>query len=78
VITDIGTSARKFRIWFQAPARVGNYAFQVHIKSDTYFGTDVVKNVTLKVHDPKDLEETVVEELIPDDEDEGMFLSYSD
>lgn len=66
VITDIGTSPRKWRIQFQAPPQVASYLFQLHVKSDSYFGTDVVQEVTLNVHDAKHLEETVVEEIIPE------------
>ena len=66
VITDIGVSPRKWRIQFQAPPQVASYLFQLHVKSDSYVGVDVVLDVTLQVHDSKNLEESVVEEIIPE------------
>jgi len=66
VITDIGSTVRKWRIQFQAPPAVGKYAFQLHVKSDSYVGTDLVQDVELMVEDASKLEEKVVEEVIPE------------
>lgn len=66
VITDIGSTTRKWRIQFQAPPAVGKYAFQFNVKSDSYVGTDLVQDVELVVEDASKLEEKVVEEIIPE------------
>jgi translocation protein SEC63 len=73
VITDIGTSPRRFRVQFQAPPQVASYLFQLHVKSDSYYGTDLVQDVTLHVLDASKLEEKVVEEVIPEFGEEGIY-----
>jgi preprotein translocase subunit Sec63 len=76
VITDIGSSTRKWRIQFQAPAQVATYAFQLQVKSDSYVGTDVLREVELVVEDASKLEEEekTVEEVIP--EGSGTFPHF--
>jgi translocation protein SEC63 len=64
VITDIGSTTRKWRIQFQAPPAVGKYAFQLNVKSDSYVGTDWVQDVELVLEDASKLEQKVVEEMI--------------
>jgi translocation protein SEC63 len=71
VITDIGTSPRKFRIQFQAPPQVASYLFQFHVKSDSYLGTDFVQDIMLTVDDVSKLQEKIVEEIIPEGDEEG-------
>jgi len=70
-ITDIGAKPRKFRIQFQAPPQVASYLFQLHVKSDSYVGTDYSENVYLHLSDPSKLQEKVVEDVIPE-ADEGI------
>jgi translocation protein SEC63 len=72
VITDIGTSPRRFRIQFQAPPQVASYLFQFHVKSDSYLGTDFVQDIMLTVEDASKLQEKIVEEIIPEG-DEGTY-----
>ena len=74
VITDIGPPARKWRIQFQAPAQAATYAFQFHLKSDSYVGTDLMQDVELVVEDASKLEEKVVEEVIPEGSGTRCFL----
>jgi translocation protein SEC63 len=74
VITDIGATPRKWRIQFQAPPQ-GSYLFQLHVKSDSYYGTDLLQDIYLHVQDRSKLEEKVVEEIIPEPGEEGMFLA---
>ena len=51
---------------------MATYAFQLHVKSDSYVGTDVVRDVELVVEDASKLEEEKsVEEVIP--EGSGTF-----
>lgn len=45
---------------------MATYLFQLHIKSDSYVGTDLVQDVELVVEDASKLEEKVVEEVIPE------------
>jgi len=45
---------------------MATYVFQLHIKSDSYVGTDLVQDVKLDVEDASKLEEKIVEEVIPD------------
>jgi len=71
VITDIGTLPRKFRIQFQAPPQVASYLFQFHVKSDSYLGTDFVQEIMLTVEDASKLQEKIVEEIIPEKDEEG-------
>jgi hypothetical protein len=73
MITDIGISPRKWHVQFQAPPQVATYIFDLHIKSDSYCGTDIIQEVLLDVQDVSKLEETVVDEVIPESED-GMSL----
>jgi hypothetical protein len=49
--------------------------FQLHVKSDSYYGTDLAKVVVLKVQDASELEENVEIEEIPDELEEGMFYA---
>jgi translocation protein SEC63 len=70
-ITDIGPSPRKFRVQFQAPPQVGSSLFQFHVKSDSYLGTDFVQDIMLKVEDASKLQEKIVEEIIPEGDEEG-------
>ena len=44
---------------------MATYIFQLHIKSDSYVGTDLVQGVELVVEDASKLEEKVVE-VIPE------------
>jgi hypothetical protein len=74
MINDIGVSPRKWRVQFQAPPQVATYMFDLHIKSDSYCGMDIVQEVLLDVQDVSKLEETIVEEVIPESE-EGMSPS---
>jgi translocation protein SEC63 len=71
VITDIGTSPRRFCIQFQAPPQVASYLFQFHVKSDSYLGTDFVQDIMLTVDDVSKLQEKIVEEIIPEGDEEG-------
>jgi hypothetical protein len=50
----------------------------LHVKSDSYYGTDYVQEVLLHVQDASKLEEEqpVVKEIV-ESEDEGMFLVYT-
>lgn len=66
---------RKWRIQFQAPPQVNSYLFQLHVKSDSYYGTDLAKVVVLKVQDASELEENVEIEEIPDELEKGMFYA---
>ena len=75
-MTDIGKTSRKFRIQFQAPPQVASFLFQLHVKSDSYCGTDIVQDVMLNVQDASKLEEKVVEEVIPESGDEGIYISF--
>ena len=52
----------------------------MHVKSDTYYGTDFVHDITLNVQDPPELKEKVVEEVIPEAGEEGksFLLSIAD
>jgi hypothetical protein len=75
MITDIGISPRKWRVQFQAPPQVATYMFNLHIKSDSYCGTDIVQEVLLDVQDASKLEEIIVEEVIPESE-EGMSPGF--
>jgi len=68
VISDIGHTTRKWRVQFQAPPQVASYSFQLHVKSDSYLGTDIVQEVLLQVQEADKLQESVVEDVIP----EGM------
>jgi hypothetical protein len=49
--------------------------FQLHVKSDSYYGTDLVEAVVLKVQDASELEEKVEMEGIPDESEEGMLYA---
>jgi translocation protein SEC63 len=71
-VTDIGPKPRKFRIQFQAPPQVASYLFQLHVKSDSYVGTDYIEDIYLHLSDPSKLEEKVVEDIIPEG-DEGIL-----
>ena len=77
VISDIGHTARKWRVQFQAPPQIASYMFQLHIKSDSYYGTDIVKEVLLHVQEPNKLQESVIEDNIPDTDHEGLPLHQS-
>ncbi|KAG5437408.1 hypothetical protein PCANB_000839 [Pneumocystis canis] len=48
-IKNIGRRVKTFRVFFQAPSQTGVYTFQIQVKSDTYIGTDLKKNVEFKV-----------------------------
>ncbi|KAG4304493.1 hypothetical protein PORY_002203 [Pneumocystis oryctolagi] len=50
-ITNIDKHVRTFRVSFQAPSQTGSYTFQVQVKSDTYIGTDIKKNIEFKVEE---------------------------
>ena len=71
MISDIGPTTRKWRVQFQAPPQVASYLFQLHVKSDSYCGTDIVQEVLLHVQEPDKLQEPVVEDVIPDTDHEG-------
>jgi translocation protein SEC63 len=75
MIMDIGNSPRKWRVQFQAPPQVATYMFNLHIKSDSYCGTDFIQEVLLEVQDASKLEEIIVEEVIPESE-EGMSPGF--
>ena len=76
MIMDIGISPRKWRVQFQAPPQIATYMFNLHIKSDSYCGTDIIQKVLLEVQDVSELEEIIVEEVIPESE-EGMSPGLS-
>jgi translocation protein SEC63 len=78
VITDIGTTSRKFRVQFQAPPQVASYLFQLHVKSDSYYGTDATQEVVLNVQDASKLEEKIVEEVIPEFSEDGICSSMDE
>jgi translocation protein SEC63 len=71
VITDIGSSSRKWRVQFQAPPQIATYIFDFHVKSDSYCGTDIIHQVTLQVQDASKLEEKSSEDIIPEAKSES-------
>jgi translocation protein SEC63 len=68
-------TSRKWRIQFQAPPQVNSYLFQLHVKSDSYYGTDLVEAVVLKVQDASELEEKMEMEGTPDESEEGVLYA---
>ncbi|KAG0228389.1 secretory subunit [Actinomortierella wolfii] len=70
-IADITSESRKVRIQFQAPPRPGSYSFNMYIKSDSVLGSDIVRELTLHVHDASDLpeEEEIEDDISEPDED---------
>ncbi|KAF9970315.1 secretory subunit [Actinomortierella ambigua] len=70
-IADITSESRKVRIQFQAPPRPGSYSFNMYIKSDSVLGSDIVKELTLHVHDVSELpeEEEIDDDISEPDED---------
>jgi len=48
--------------------------FQFHVKSDSYLGTDIVQDIMLTVEDASKLQEKIVEEIIPEADEEGTPL----
>ncbi|KAF9159165.1 secretory subunit [Actinomortierella ambigua] len=70
-IADVTTESRKVRVQFQAPPRPGSYTFNMYIKSDSLLGSDIVRELTLTVHDASDLpeEEDVDDDISEPDED---------
>ena len=77
-ITDIGFKPRKFRVQFQAPPQVASYLFQLHVKSDSYVGTDHSEEVYLHLSDRSKLEEKVVEDVIPEADEGPISLITAD
>lgn len=71
VLTDIGHTVRKWRIQFQAPPQAATYAFDLHIMSDSYCGTDVMEHIQLNVQDVTKLEDKVSKAEIAETESEG-------
>ncbi|ODQ55384.1 DnaJ-domain-containing protein [Saitoella complicata NRRL Y-17804] len=71
-VTDLSTTLRTFRVQFPAPPQPGNYQFTMFLVSDSYIGTDVTKEVELKVVPVEELgdQAKVVEDTIEDTEDE--------
>jgi translocation protein SEC63 len=69
-VTDI-VDEETIKIPFPGPPKPGVYTFSFFIKSDTYVGTDIVRDITLKVHDPSDLppEEEVDDSISEPEED---------
>ena len=57
---------------------MASYFFQLHVKSDSYYGTDTIQEVVLKVQDASKLEEKIVEEVIPDHSEEGNCSLYDE
>jgi len=52
--------------------------FQFHVKSDSYLGTDIVQDIMLTVEDASKLQEKIVEEIIPEADEEGTHpLKFS-
>ncbi|ORE07708.1 hypothetical protein BCV72DRAFT_102067 [Rhizopus microsporus var. microsporus] len=69
-VTDI-VDEETIKVPFPGPPKPGVYTFSFFIKSDTYVGTDIVRDITLKVHDPSDLppEEEVDDSISEPEED---------
>ncbi|KTW29539.1 uncharacterized protein T551_02155 [Pneumocystis jirovecii RU7] len=50
-ITNISKRVHTFRVSFQAPSQTGVHTFQIQVKSDTYIGTDLKRNIEFKVEE---------------------------
>lgn len=69
-VTDI-TDEQIIQITFPGPPKPGVYSFSVFIKSDTYAGTDIMKDVKLVICDKSELppEEEVDDSISEPEED---------
>lgn len=69
-VTDI-TDEQIIQITFPGPPKPGVYSFSVFIKSDTYAGTDIMKDVKLVIRDKSELppEEEVDDSISEPEED---------
>jgi hypothetical protein len=52
---------------------VASFHFQLHVKSDSYYGTDITYPVLLNVQDASKLDKEIVEEVIPEPDEEGLL-----
>ncbi|KAI8326544.1 DnaJ-domain-containing protein [Martensiomyces pterosporus] len=71
-VSDLETE-RVVTIQFQAPPQQGTYSFHLAVKSDSYIGCDVLKEVKMTVVDPSTLPaEPAVEDDISEPEDDSI------
>lgn len=69
-VTDI-TDEQIIQITFPGPPKPGVYTFSLYVKSDTYIGTDIMKDIKLVIRDKSELppEEEVDDSISEPEED---------